>query len=549
MTEGDAGSPDGAPTGASHAADRWTRLAIAAVVGIAVGGVVPFLGREALTSTFQDDSFYYFQVARNVASGHGFTFDGLHRTNGFHPLWLLVLVPIYALVPGDVPPLRVIGLAETAFLVEAALVMHRTLRSRVGAIAAALAAVLVVAQPGAPKGLRGGTESALLLCILVVLWRRFLEVEGSPHPSRRQWLGLGGWCALAYMARLEGLMVVPAVLILGRRFFRADPWSAVCLAAPAVAWGAAYAAWNRAVFGTWISVSGLVKTGWARRWDSQGSPVQRAFETLDVPWAGDALVRRLYGVRSLYEGPHAPLVTYLVLMALVLGAAWRLRRTLAEAVRTAGLALPLLAGALILLLDKVTIVYLFAWHRVPIYWLTPLAAAALLARTPRLAKAALAAALGLALARAPLTASHWSDPTVSDSYYRIQAADWFRTHTPEGARIGSWNSGMLGYYSHRHVVGLDGLVGDLDFYERVIRRRELLPYLQEQNIAWLADFACGKGDLSPSAVLSRNPSHIMFDQERLDGEYEVETVLFNPRTPDGCPGWVIWKARRREAIP
>ena len=93
---------------------------------------------------------------------------------------------------------------------------------------------------------------------------------------------------------------------------------------------------------------------------------------------------------------------------------------------------------------------------------------------------------------------------------------------------------------------VDGLVGDLDFYERVIRRRELLPYLREQKIAWLADFACGKGDLRPSAVLGRNPSHILFDQARLDGEYEVATALFNPRTVDGCPGWVIWKVRPPE---
>jgi hypothetical protein len=33
-----------------------------------------------------DDGFYYFQVARNLSSGHGFTFDGINPTNGFLPL-------------------------------------------------------------------------------------------------------------------------------------------------------------------------------------------------------------------------------------------------------------------------------------------------------------------------------------------------------------------------------------------------------------------------------------------------------------------------------
>src|SRR3972149_3649273 len=44
-----------------------------------------------------DDGFLYFQVARNLAAGHGFTFDGINPTNGFHPLWLLLIPPIFAL--------------------------------------------------------------------------------------------------------------------------------------------------------------------------------------------------------------------------------------------------------------------------------------------------------------------------------------------------------------------------------------------------------------------------------------------------------------------
>jgi len=44
-----------------------------------------------------DDSFYYLQVARNLAAGHGPTFDQVSLTNGFHPLWMALLVPIVRL--------------------------------------------------------------------------------------------------------------------------------------------------------------------------------------------------------------------------------------------------------------------------------------------------------------------------------------------------------------------------------------------------------------------------------------------------------------------
>ncbi|MCU0612230.1 MAG: hypothetical protein MUE60_10625, partial [Candidatus Eisenbacteria bacterium] len=41
-----------------------------------------------------DDTFLYLQIARNVALGKGPTFDGIHLTNGFQPLWLLAVVPL-----------------------------------------------------------------------------------------------------------------------------------------------------------------------------------------------------------------------------------------------------------------------------------------------------------------------------------------------------------------------------------------------------------------------------------------------------------------------
>jgi hypothetical protein len=43
-------------------------------------------------AAYEDDAFYYFQIARNIATGHGSSFDGTHLTNGYHPLWMLVCV-------------------------------------------------------------------------------------------------------------------------------------------------------------------------------------------------------------------------------------------------------------------------------------------------------------------------------------------------------------------------------------------------------------------------------------------------------------------------
>lgn len=61
-----------------------------------------FLGKEALLASFDDDAFYYFKIAENIVAGQGSTFNGIHETNGYHPLWMgvLVLLKAFAKVSG-----------------------------------------------------------------------------------------------------------------------------------------------------------------------------------------------------------------------------------------------------------------------------------------------------------------------------------------------------------------------------------------------------------------------------------------------------------------
>src|SRR5215831_4777147 len=38
-----------------------------------------------------DDTFYYLEIAQRASFGEGFTFDGIHATNGFQPAWGFIL--------------------------------------------------------------------------------------------------------------------------------------------------------------------------------------------------------------------------------------------------------------------------------------------------------------------------------------------------------------------------------------------------------------------------------------------------------------------------
>ncbi len=49
-----------------------------------------------LDKTLPDDAYYYFLTARNAAEGRGASVDGINPSNGWHPLWMLANVPIFA---------------------------------------------------------------------------------------------------------------------------------------------------------------------------------------------------------------------------------------------------------------------------------------------------------------------------------------------------------------------------------------------------------------------------------------------------------------------
>ena len=48
-----------------------------------------------------EDGYYLLSVSRNIALGRGLTVDGTHLTNGFQPLFAVLLSPIYMIFGGD----------------------------------------------------------------------------------------------------------------------------------------------------------------------------------------------------------------------------------------------------------------------------------------------------------------------------------------------------------------------------------------------------------------------------------------------------------------
>ena len=89
----------------------------------------------------RDDAYYYFKVAQNITQGLGSTFDGINLTNGYHPLWMLICIPIFALARFDlILPLRVLLMVMAIFNAATAVLIYRLVKNNLShavAIAAA----------------------------------------------------------------------------------------------------------------------------------------------------------------------------------------------------------------------------------------------------------------------------------------------------------------------------------------------------------------------------------------------------------------------------
>ena len=124
-----------------------------------------------------DDAYYYFKVAQNVSEGHGFTFDQIGRTNGFHPLWMLVCIPIFALARYDlILPLRLVVIVLAVFNAATGVLLYRLLKQKLSPLVSGLAALFWVFFPkvhGVTTTL--GMESGINAFFIVLLLLQFIR--------------------------------------------------------------------------------------------------------------------------------------------------------------------------------------------------------------------------------------------------------------------------------------------------------------------------------------------------------------------------------------
>jgi hypothetical protein len=124
-----------------------TRLIYLFSFGLLIRLILAWLPEKYFFYLISDDAYYYFSVARNLVTREMLSADGITLTNGFHPLWLFVITPIYFLFGNSHPWLSIhLAIALAAFFdIAAAFLIYKALeklgKPNVGFWAAAFYAV------------------------------------------------------------------------------------------------------------------------------------------------------------------------------------------------------------------------------------------------------------------------------------------------------------------------------------------------------------------------------------------------------------------------
>ena len=436
-----------------------------------------------------DDSFYYFQIAYNLSQGKFSTFDGgITQTNGYHPVWLLLITPFYWIFDKET---ALFGIKAFEIMLVAGGMALISLAAWLARLAWPLLFAALPMLYRNPVELLLGLEAAAAMFALALL---ILAVcVYMRDPQRWKWHVAAIAFALPWV-RIEYIAVSLAATAalcaiewsrLERRPLRLSELTAIRrIYIPligAVAGMLVYFAYNGLVFGGVMPVSGATKLEWSQaQWAQEGG---YAF----LKSFGDTLQsksKRVFGYELLIAFEVCAYLLLVWRMALRSNARrdWLLTAFL---VGIFGLA----AGHIAKFAQSVLIMHpneaYRTWYFVPAYLMAALIipvrlyiAIYLIRRllAPRRQIAANALSVGVVvigaavlLARAGFAEPFkWVDRVSGElsieweisSYMGVQVMN---RALPEGSVIGSWDSGVIGYFSRFPVVNLDGLVNSYDY--------------------------------------------------------------------------------------
>ena len=473
-----------------------------------------------------DDAFYYFQTARNIAAGNGPTFDGIALSNGFHPLWMLVCIPVFWLSSLDlILPLRILILLQAALHLASTLTLFRLAKRALSPEIAVLTASLWgFSYAVYRETVMGGLETGLSIFLILTLLEQMSRSFSQDNLSRQKLIWLGIIAALTMLARLDNVFLVGIASLwllynlLKRhriRIHSLDSWrklagDVLTYSLPILLLVGSYLSWNAISFGSLLPISGQVKQWWGETRNTMyGVPPDTLREIYLETFASTN--RDLVPFAPLYEqttvvvqsmnalisraGLPAIFKTSWLLLALALFFLLDLKEV-RKASRELGLVPLLLACGFHVAyykfsghvaqrswywISELLLILLFAvlWLQTIVHLITRKFSSR---RMLQILTAVACTALFMNLAKSIIRRT---SVDLSEPHPYLSKTIWLENHTSPGDRIGMTGSGITGYFiNDRTIVNMDGLINGVDYFS-ALQQGAGDVYLLNAGVTWI----------------------------------------------------------------
>ena len=159
-----------------------------------------------------DDAFYYFKTAQNIAEGNGITFDGINPTNGFHPLWMIICIPIFTLAKIDLfLPLRIVTAVQILLNAASGFFLFEIVYEKISKSFAWVTAIFwMFFSPIHGITTKLGLETGLTAFLLISLFYSVSKIPwDDDEKSVNKHLFLVGLCGVGVLfSRLDNIFVL-----------------------------------------------------------------------------------------------------------------------------------------------------------------------------------------------------------------------------------------------------------------------------------------------------------------------------------------------------
>lgn len=490
-------------------------ISLLALAALAIGARmhITLLDFNSLLNTFLvDDAFYDFKVVANFARTHRITYDGEGLTNGYHPLWMLLITPFYTASNHGLDFVTRVMWIMLAIQTLSALMLYLNLSrlranwwiSFAGATIFALHSTMIDFESN-------GLETSINTLALLVLLYSFIELYTAQRICWKRHAGFGCAAATAFLARTDNaiaLLVFFAILF-GNTFYgnAASPQENTrsrlfaligsgCIAAILVS---PWLLWNLVNFGSIVQTSGKVESIFTGEphFDWQATAVSLLLSPISIHNATTTLAKLFF-----YPDGYHPVFSAALLIL------WSL--SLFTLLRPCQKNLMLRAAAWFSFAVFLVFCYHASLRHFVRSWYTVAAALALfIAFFAGLAHLQMKKSLSITtnvFIGAWLASVLWLHSPAKLSGVsnftspHIIGSNWINNNLPADAVIGSMNSGILSYLVDRKVINLDGVM-DIRSLQAHWQKREPA-YIHERGIGYLVD---NEGSLR--IFCTENPFH------------------------------------------